>query len=114
MYGRMNSSTGWDFCSAWREFLNVGLATCCSFGILRVASSRSLLAPGRVTSLRRSLIVGRALGTSGRSSRRNGARSLVAGLDASTSTSRSSSVARRFTNVVLPRRSVVGSSAERA
>ena len=47
--------------------------------------------------------------TSGRSSRRNGARSFVAGLDASTSTSRSSSVARRFTNVVFARRSVVGS-----
>ena len=55
----------------------------------------------------------RASRTSGRSSRRNGARSLVAGLDAATSRSRSSSVARRFTNVVLARRSVVGSSAER-
>ena len=58
----------------------------------------------------RSRIVGRASRTSGRSSRRNGARSLVAGLDSATSTSRSSSVARRFTNVVLARRSVVGSS----
>ena len=35
----------------------------------------------------------------------------MAGLDSATSGSRSSSVARRFTNVELPRRSVVGSSA---
>ena len=47
---------------------------------------------------------------SGRRSRRNGARSFVAGLDSATSTSRSSSVARRLTKVVLARRSVVGSS----
>ncbi len=60
--------------------------------------------------MRRSRIVGRDSATSGRSSRRNGARSRVAGLDSATSTSRSSSVARRFTNVVLARRSVVGSS----
>ena len=58
----------------------------------------------------RSRIVGRAAAISGRSSRRNGARSFVAGLDSATSTSRSSSVARRFTNVVFARRSVVGSS----
>ena len=42
---------------------------------------------------------------------KNGASFLVAGLEALTSGSRSSSVERRFTNVVLPRRSVVGSSA---
>ena len=77
---------------------------------MRVASSRSLSAPLRVTSLRRSRIVGREAATSGRSSRRNGASRFVAGLDSATSTSRSSSVARRFTNVVLARRSVVGSS----
>ena len=86
------------------------MATRCSAGILRVASTRSLSAPSRRTSVRRSRIVGRASRTSGRSSRRNGARSFVAGLDSATSTSRSSSVARRFTNVVLARRSVVGSS----
>ena len=57
------------------------------------------------------MIVGSASSISGRSSRRNGARSFVAGLDSATSGSRSSSVARRFTNVELPRRSVVGSSA---
>ena len=78
-------------------------------GILRVASTRSLSSPSRRISVRRSRIVGRASATSGRSSRRNGARSFVAGLDSATSTSRSSSVARRFTNVVLARRSVVGS-----
>ena len=110
VYGRMYSSTGCDFTSACVEFLNVGLATRCSAGILRVASIRSLFAPGVVTRRRRSWIVGIALWTSGRSSRRNGASSLVAGFDASTSGSRSSSVARRLTNVVLARRSVVGSS----
>ena len=36
-----------DFTSACVEFLNAGLATCCSAGILRVASTRSLFAPGR-------------------------------------------------------------------
>ncbi len=65
-------------------------------GALRSSSIRSLFAPGRRIRWRRSRIVGRASSTSGRSSRRNGARSFVAGLDASTSGSRSSSVARRF------------------
>ena len=67
--------------------------------------------PGRRTASRGRRSSARRRATSGRSSRRNGARSLVAGLDSATSGSRSSSVARRFTNVELPRRSVVGSSA---
>ena len=54
--------------------------------------------------------MGRASATSGCSARRNGASSRVAGFDSSTSTSRSSSVERRFTNVVLALRSVPGSS----
>ena len=111
MYGRRNSSTGWPFWSAPVPLLNDGLATRWKPGSLRVASTRSLSVPGRRTSVLRSAIVGLASRTSGRSSRRNGARSFVAGLDSATSGSRSSSVARRFTNVELPRRSVVGSSA---
>ncbi len=105
----MNSSTGWLFCSAPVPFLSAGLATFWKLGSLSVASTRSLSAPGWRTSVERSAIVGLASCTSGRSSRRNGARFFVAGFESSTSGSRSSSVARRFTNVLLPRRSVVGS-----
>ena len=111
MYGRTNSSTGWPFFSAPVPLAKAGLATFWKPGSLRVASTRSLSAPGRRTSVERSATVGLASRTSGRSSRRNGARSFVAGLESATSGSRSSSVARRFTNVELPRRSVVGSSA---
>ena len=109
-YGRMNSSTDWDLTNACREWLNVGVATRWRLGSLRVASTRSLSGPLRVTARRRSWIVGFALATSGRRSRRNGASSFVAGLDAATSGSRSSSVARRLTNVVFARRRVSGSS----
>ena len=52
-----------------------------SRGSLAVSSIRSLLAPGLRIRVRRSRIVGRASCTSGRSLRRNGARSLVAGFD---------------------------------
>jgi hypothetical protein len=79
-------------------------------GCFAVRSIRSLFFPGLLTSRLRSPIVGRALARRGRSSRRNGASLRVAGFDTSTSCSRSSSVERRFTNVVLPLRSVSGSS----
>ena len=69
----------------------------------------SLAGPGSLISRRRSRTVGRASATSGRRTRRKGASRFVAGLDAVTSGSRSSRVERRFTNVVLPLRSVVGS-----
>ena len=72
----MNSSTGCSFTSASRPWSNAGVATFCSAGILRVASTRSLSGPSRRTSVRRSRIVGREAATSGRSSRRNGASSL--------------------------------------
>ena len=52
---------------------------------------------------------GTALETTGRSSARNGARFLVAGFAVSTSGSRSSSAARRLTNVVLAWRKTGGS-----
>ena len=111
MYGRANSSTGWPFCRAPVPFLKAGPATRWKPGSLRVASTRSLSEPGRRTAVERSATTGSASRTSGRNSRRNGARSFVAGLDSATSGARSSSVARRFTNVELPRRRVVGSSA---
>ena len=78
----MNSSTGWLFCSAPRAVLERRAGDAAgSSGSLRVASTRSLSGPGWRTSVARSAIVGLASCTSGRSSRRNGARSLVAGLD---------------------------------
>ena len=80
---------------------------------LRSRSVRSLPAPLRCTSVFRSATVGRASCTSGRSWLRKRARSLVAGLDAATRTSRSSSVARRLTKVVLALRRVPGSSSRR-
>ena len=52
-------------------------------------------------------------GSAGAASGRTGASCLVAGFDSSTSRWRSSSVERRFTNVVLALRSVPGSSVER-
>ena len=81
MYGRTNSSTGWPFFSAPVPLANAGLATFWKAGSLRVASTRSLSAPGRPSSVERSAIVGWASRRSGRNSRRNGARSLVAGFE---------------------------------
>ena len=44
----MNSSTGWLFCERLASRgAKAGVATCCSCGILRVASTRSLSAPRR-------------------------------------------------------------------
>ena len=68
-----------------------------------------MLGPLSRISRLRSLIVGRASRTSGRSCENSLARFLVAGFDAATSGSRSSRVARRFTNVVLALRSEAGS-----
>ena len=69
-------------------------------------STRSLSSPGLRSAALRLATVGRASRTSGRRTRRNGASRRVAGLDAATRRSRSSSVERRLTKVELPRRAV--------
>ena len=73
------------------------------------SSLASFALPGLRTVRRRFLKTGTALETTGRSSARNGARFLVAGFAVSTSGSRSSSAARRLTNVVLAWRKTGGS-----
>ena len=85
--------------------------SCARRGCLAVSSIRSLFVPG----LRGSACAGRrpsgaprARAAAARAG--SGASSLVAGFDSSTSWSRSSSVERRFTNVVFALRSVLGSS----
>ena len=75
-----------------------------------VNSIRSLFAPGVWISVERLRNVGRASRASGRSWARNGRSFLATGLDSRTSGSTSSSVARRFTNVVFARRMNGGSS----
>ena len=108
----MNSSTGWPFLQRARcRWRTPGWRPSGSSGSLRVASTRSLSGRAAHERARGRRPSAWRRARSGRSSRRNGARSLVAGLESATSGSRSSSVARRFTNVELPRRSVVGSSA---
>src|SRR5947209_5275960 len=106
----MNETTGSDWLIASMEWANAGRAARSSGGDLRRSSIRSWWSGLRI-SRRRSWIVGRASWTRGRRAAKNGARRLVAGLDAATRTSRSSSVWRRLTNVVLPRRRVSGSTA---
>src|ERR1700736_5963694 len=108
--GRMNWRTGSDALIAVIVSAKAGRARLSSLGVLFSRSVRSLLGPGLWTSRRRAWIVGTASATSGRRSARKGASLLVAGLDAATSTSRSLSVWRRFTKVVLALRSVPGSS----
>ena len=112
MYGRMNSSTGWLFCSA-----------CCRVGEGRAGDLLELRELARRVD---QVVVGagcasrpaqvgdrrpRGVARAGAARAGTAPGRLVAGLDSSTSTSRSSSVERRLTNVVLARRSVVGSSA---
>ena len=105
----MYSTTGCVCSSAVTVRGSVPLARFSSAGIFPVSSTRSLFGPGVRIRLLRSLMVGFASCTSGRSAARNFARFFVAGFDSATSGSRSSSVARRFTNVVLALRSDVGS-----
>ena len=106
----MYSITGCDFCSALIERGNATLAPP-PRAAAASASARSgrCPRPRRLIRKRRSSIVGSASCTSGRSARKNGARSFVAGFDSATSTSRSPRAARRFTNVVFALRSVGGS-----
>ena len=103
--------TGVESFSACVELRSAGRATCSRRGVPVeqvdevVAGAR---AADRACAGRRSSGARRARAGAARA--RNGARSFVAGLEAATSTSRSSSVARRFTNVVFALRSVSGSS----
>src|SRR3954470_5376875 len=107
----MNETTGWLFCSAVIECANDGLAARCSAGSFFIRSLRSLLGPGRKSTCDRDLNVGTASRTSGRNLEKNGASFGATGLEVFTSVVRSTSVARRFTNVVLALRSVPGRSA---
>ena len=83
-------------------------------GSSRSVSVTSLCGPGRLIASRRSWTTGTARSATGRSLRRKGARSLVAGLASLTTGVRSSSVARRLTNVVFAWRRVGGNGDERA
>src|SRR3989440_4482546 len=107
----MNETTGWLFCSAVIECANDGLAALCSAGSFFMRSLRSLLGPGRKSTLERDWNVGTASRTSGRSAEKNGASFGATGLEVFTNVVRSTNVARRFTNVVLALRRVPGSSA---
>ena len=73
-------------------------------------SVRSFALPLRSTVRRRFWNTGTAFLATGRRSRRNGARSLVADFDVSTSGSRSLSAARKLTNVVLACRGAGGNA----
>src|SRR5207247_2285661 len=101
VYGRMNWSTGWLFCSAVIESAKAGLAALLSAGSFFIRSLRSLLGPGRKSTRERDRTVGRALATSGRRAAKNGASFGATGFDVLTRVVRSPSVARRLTNVVL-------------
>ena len=108
MYGRANSITGWE---ALKPVIACGIAllallsTC---GRSRRLSVRSFDGPGRLIDFRRFPSTGTDRWATGRSLRRKGARFLVAGLVALTTGVRSSSVARRLTNVVSAWRRVGG------
>src|SRR3989440_9114936 len=106
----MNCTTGSLFCSAVIEAAKAGLAGFGSAGSLFMRSLRSLFGPGRKSTRDRELTVGTASDRSGRSAEKKGASFGATGLDVLTSVVRSTSVARRFTNVVLALRSVGGSS----
>src|SRR5256885_407905 len=107
----MNDTTGWLFCSAVIESANAGLAALCSAGSFFMRSLRSLLGPGRKSTLERDWNVGTASRTSGRSAEKNGASFGATGLEGFTNGVRSTNVARRVTNVVLALRRGPGSSA---
>ena len=92
------------------ESAKAGLAAFCSDGSFFMRSLRSLFGPGRKSTRDRELTVGTASDRSGRSAEKKGASFGATGLDVLTSVVRSTSVARRFTNVVLALRSVGGSS----
>ena len=104
----MNSSTGVACCSALIECCEGRLGDLrSSAGALRSRSIRSLSGPGLLISVLRSRIVGRASLQQRAQLARGTARGPSSrGLEAATSSSRSSSVARRLTNVVLALRSV--------
>ena len=72
-----------------------------SGGKLRISSIRSLCGPAWLIVRDRSRIVGSPSRTNRRASSRKGPSRLTAGFEASTNGSTSSSVARRFTKVVL-------------
>jgi hypothetical protein len=109
--GRRKSITGWPSRIAVIARRKVGLAICWSFGRFCTASVASLNSPGCEMILSNCWNTGVASFSSGRSSWKNLGRSSAATLDACSSGSRSSSVARRSTNVELPLRSVSGSTA---
>ncbi len=79
-----------------------------SFGSALTESARSLFAPGRLTTFRRSVNTGTARCRTGWTLCRNGSRLRVATFEVLTSGSRSSSAARRLTKVVFACRSVPG------
>src|SRR6266516_7125280 len=104
----MKVTTGWLFCSAVIESANEGLAAFCRAGSFFIRSLRSLLGPGRTSTLDSDWKVGTASRTSGRRAEKNGASLGATGLEVLTNVVRSTSVDRRFTNVVLALRSVPG------
>src|SRR5262245_16102240 len=110
LYGRANLIVGSEALIAWTEFLLALEAWRSRAGSPFSAATRSLLGPGFRNAVARLLKTGTDRSATGRRLRRNWGRSFVAGFAALMNGVRSSSAARRLTNVVFACLSVGGRS----